>query len=369
VDGSHAGVSAGLVITANSSAVRGLELTGWSSGIVIASAKGNAIGGSQPGAGNVISANRDGVEIFGFDATGNIVAGNYVGTDTTGRRALGNALVGIDIFAGAAHNTIGGLKAGAGAGNVISANRDGVDIFGGAAGNVVAGNRIGTDATRSRVLGNALDGVAIFGGADDNTIGGSQPGAENVISANRDGLDIFGGSTKNVVAGNYIGTNAAGRRALGNASQGVVVYNGAHDNTIGGPRPGDRNVISANQGDGVDISDKGTRVNRVQGNYVGTDVTGRRALGNIAEGVDVFNGASRNTIGGPRPSDRNVISANHDDGIDISDMGTRVNRVQGNYIGTDVTGRHPLGINSAASSSSAAQPTTRSAARTGASVT
>ena len=403
VDGSHAGVSAGLVIAANSSAVRAVELTGWSSGIVIASATGNAIGGSRPGSGNVISANRDGVEIFGSGAKGNVVAGNHIGTDTTGTRALGNALVGIDIFDSAAHNTIGGLQSGSG--NVISANRDGLDIYGRANGNLVAGNHIGTDAAGRRALGNALAGIAIFGGAYNNTIGVSHHRAENVISANRDGLDIFGGSTNNVVAGNYIGTDAVGRRALGNTFTGVSIFGGAHDNTVGGPKSGDRNVISANHSDGVDVFG-GAAGNVVAGNYIGTDAVGRRALGNTFDGVDIFggahdntvggpksgdrnvisanhsdgvdvfggaagnvlagnyiginaagkralgnafqgvavyNGANRNTVGGANPGDRNVISANHDDGIDISDKGTRVNRVSGNYIGTDGTGRLALG--------------------------
>src|SRR5262249_26619118 len=59
---------------------------------------------------------------------------------------------------------------------------------------------------------------------------------------------------------------------------GIRVISGAANNTIGGSMVGDRNVISGNSGDGIDISGSGTTGNVVLGNYVGTDVSGRSLI-------------------------------------------------------------------------------------------
>ncbi len=58
-------------------------------------------------------------------------------------------------------------------------------------------------------------------GASNNLIGTSgqsadDAGQRNIISGNTgDGIDVYGGATGNVVAGNYIGTNAAGTASSG----------------------------------------------------------------------------------------------------------------------------------------------------------
>ena len=68
-----------------------------------------------------------------------------------------------------------------------------------------------------------------------------------------DGIEITGsGASNNAVLGNFIGTNAAGTAALGNGT-GVVIDNGASNNTIGGTGAGAGNVISGNSVDGIDI--------------------------------------------------------------------------------------------------------------------
>src|SRR5208282_3482089 len=99
---------------------------------------------------------------YGIGGAGddNQFAGNLIGTDVTGTRAIGNG-VGIRLPAGCTNNTIGGTDLGAG--NIISGNDDGVDIFSGP-GNVVAGNFIGTDVTGTKPLGNSNWGVALRAG-------------------------------------------------------------------------------------------------------------------------------------------------------------------------------------------------------------
>src|SRR5581483_11754622 len=100
-----------------------------------------------------------------------------------------------------------------------------------------------------------------------NRIGGTTPAERNVISNNFvNGVDISSSASGNVVEGNYIGTTAAGTAALANSSYGVYVGGGS--NTIGGTTPGARNVISGNFFEGVRVEGSS---NVVEGNYVGTD--------------------------------------------------------------------------------------------------
>ena len=297
----------------------------------------NTIGGTAAGDCNVISGNAEaGVFIHG-SATGNLVAGNYIGTDVTGTEALGNAYAGVEIADSASNNTIGGTAAGDR--NVISGGvQGGLFIHGSATGNLVAGNYIGTDVTGTKALGNAYAGVEITESASNNTIGGTAAGDRNVISGSvQGGLFIHGSATGNLVAGNYIGTDVTGTKVLGNAYAGVEITESAWNNTIGGTAAGDRNVISGSvQGGGVFIHGSATG-NLVAGNYIGTDVTGTKALGNALVGVEITESASNNTIGGTAAGDRNVISGNAGGGVFIDDSATG-NLVEGNYISGNAGG-------------------------------
>ena len=88
-------------------------------GIYINGVPRNTIGGTTPGARNVISDNQIGIYLLGSTATGNQIQGNLIGLDATGKTPLGNH---IGIFLDAAtHNTIGGTTAGAR--NVIAGNK------------------------------------------------------------------------------------------------------------------------------------------------------------------------------------------------------------------------------------------------------
>ena len=133
----------------------------------------------------------------------------------------------------------------------------------------------------------------------------------------------------NVVEGDFIGTDVTGTAALSN-SQGIII-SGASTNTIGGTTAEARNVISGNDGPGVLIRGSGSTGNLVQGNYIGTDVNGTIDLGNSSHGVTIESGASNNAIGGATPGARNVISANGAHGVVIGGPSTG-NSVQGNSI-------------------------------------
>jgi hypothetical protein len=310
---------------------------------------GNTVGGTTTATRNVISGNTAGVSIASAD--GNTVEGNFIGPDVSGTASLGGQGVGIEVWNGAADNVIGGTAAGAG--NVISGNSSaGVHFFttgsGGANNDIVQGNLIGTTADGTTALANGT-GVLVQGGSSNNTIGGTAVGARNVISGNSNaGVEIAGSSaTGNVVEGNYIGTDVTGTAAVGNHSAGVLLRN-ATGNTIGGLAPGARNLISGNLGTGVPdtgegvLMDQGSSGNVVQGNYIGTDVTGTLALANVNDGVKLIDNSTNNTIGGTVAGARNLISGNGNSGLVIG-IGASNNLVQGNYIGTDFTGTAALG--------------------------
>ena len=194
-------------------------------------------------------------------------------------------------------------------------------------------------------LGNSSNGVEVDAGCIGNTIGGTASGAGNIISANQNcGILITGdGASGNLIQGNKIGTDVTGTVALGNAFWGVELWEAA-ENTVGWPDAGAGNIVSGNEQGGVAIRGIDAVDDVVQGNLIGTDATGTTALGNGYSGVYVGDwgvagdAASNTTIGGTTAGAGNVISANGQDGILITGDGASGNLIQGNKIGTDVTG-------------------------------
>jgi hypothetical protein len=89
--------------------------------------------------------------------------------------------------------------------------------------------------------------------------------------------------------------------------------------------------------------------NVIEGNYIGTDLSGtaKNPNGNISEGyfvpaIEVYN-SPFNIIGGTAAPARNLISGNDSAGMAFTEVGSHDNKVQGNYIGTDASGLTPLG--------------------------
>ncbi len=308
-------------------------------GVLIGDSPNNTIGGTDPGARNIISGNdANGVWIPGSLSDGNQVLGNYIGTDVSGTADLGNGNVGVEVESGSG-NTIGGTAPGAR--NVISGNGQSGVLFDNASGNQALGNYIGTDASGTVDLGNTEQGVLI-GDSTNNTIGGTDPAARNIISGNdSNGVWIAGSlSDGNQVLGNYIGVDVSGTASLGNGLLGVEIQDGTN-NTVGGTALGSRNVISGNAEAGILIENSSG--NQVVGNYIGTDASGMVDIGNAFEGVRIQAGSTNNTIGGATAAARNIISGNDRNGVVITGSTSSFNTVQGNYIGTDVTRWGPLG--------------------------
>jgi parallel beta-helix repeat protein len=227
----------------------------------------------------------------------------------------------------------------------------GISVGPRASGNLITGNDIGTEVTGTAARPNAGGGILVL--SSGNTIGGLTSGDRNIISGNGvDGIFLTdAGATHNLVQGNFIGTDATGTKPLGNTRHGVSITQtndtsnpSGSDNTIGGTAAGAGNVISGNGGFGIVIFGPhgGASGNLVQGNLVGTDVSGTQAIGNAGDGV-VLSSASDNTVGGTTPAARNVISGNGKYGVVIESIPSTGNLVQGNFIGTDPTGTSPIG--------------------------
>jgi titin len=305
-------------------------------GVFLNAAPGNLIGGTAAGAGNLISGNGSvGVAVVGAPGLGNTIEGNTIGADVTGAAALGNVNDGV-FLDGAPGNFVGG--------NLVSGNGSvGVQIFGAtASGNVLLGNKIGTDATGRSALPNLRDGL-FLNGAPGNVIGSPAAGAGNLISGNGSvGVQIFGpAASGNVLMGNVIGADVSGAAVLPNARDGVFV-NGAPGNVIGGSVVGSGNLVSGNGSVGIQLFGTGASGNRVLGNKVGTDASGLAALPNARDGVFV-NGAPGNVIGGTGPNDGNLISGNVSVGLQVFGPGSSGNTVVGNRIGLNANGAPALG--------------------------
>jgi CSLREA domain-containing protein len=270
---------------------------------------------------------------------GHIIEGNYIGTDISGTQALGNN-IGVWILNNSSNNTIGGITPGAR--NLISGNiESGISIREvGTTGNVVQGNFIGTDVNGSAAIANGSDGIEI-NNAPGNFLGGTAAGEGNLLSGN-DGSGIFihgTDATGNVIQGNIMGLDATGSLTIPNDATGITIEE-AFNNLIGGTDPGARNVISGNNSDGIEIGQSDETM--VQGNFIGTDISGTIEIGNSGAGISIGD-ASNNTIGGTAAGAGNVISGNNGPGLSIDDSSTTGNIVLGNFIGTDVTGTDSLG--------------------------
>jgi hypothetical protein len=270
----HGGQNGGIWITAGGSTLRGLVLNNFSTAILLQSGGGNLIqgcyigtdaagtgdastggigirminsdnntvGGSSPGAGNLISGN-DSVGVLAESSDGLVLQGNLVGTDITGSVALQNGTAAIS-FSGSNNAIIGGSAAGAG--NVISGNLGSGIAMSGGSGYVIQGNFIGTDITGTKPLGNTI-GINDSGGASA-AIGGTAAGEGNLISANKGyGIYAYNGATDTTILGNLIGTDVSGTLPLGNIT-GVATGNDDGGVQIGGVEPGEANVIAFNAG-------------------------------------------------------------------------------------------------------------------------
>lgn len=147
-----------------------------------------------------------------------------------------------------------------------------------------------------------------------------------VINGFEYGVFFFGSVSNNLIEDNFIGVDSSGTQAVPNQSTGIFI-NGMN-NLIR------RNLISGNREIAIEIY-RGSG-HRIEGNLIGTDVTGTNPLPNRAGGISIE--SNNNFVGGLLPGQANVIAFNSTfpvfgSGDGISIIKTAVNnRISGNSI-------------------------------------
>lgn len=203
----------------------------------------------------------------------NIIQGNFIGTNAAGTDGLGNLNNGIDITASPG-NLIGGTAPGAG-NLISANDGNGIYIHSGSDSTTVQGNRIGTNAAGNAIIlgagqtqiSNSGDGIILESFA--NLVGGTTVGARNIVAASSgDAIDLQSASN-NQVKGNSIGTDATGIINLGNRGGAGVRVSDGSGNTIGGVTSAEANLIANNLlGVQVDAFSGPASGNTIEGNSI-----------------------------------------------------------------------------------------------------
>ncbi|HSS22426.1 MAG TPA: right-handed parallel beta-helix repeat-containing protein [Pyrinomonadaceae bacterium] len=374
---------------------RGIYLTGFN----------NLLGGDEAGAGNTISgngeprpnsANCDGEGINAFAlfnadtkalvSAGAVIKGNRIGTDPSGNDPIGNCSQGIATEPLVA-TTIGSVTPNGR--NVISGNNwDAVwcmdfSIFTGRPTEggfcFVGGNNIGTNILGTGAIGNSANNynptfrfrtgkVTIWnnlsftavGGQAGTTTGGPCTGFCNLVSGNLlTGPDdasalVVAGYGNVAILDNFVGTTVTGDVGLPNDS-GVGVFGiktsfptiwlGAIGLDQFNSEVSLGNLISGNFLSGATVG--GLMNAQVQGNLIGTDISGTSAIPNGLLSSDnpgllisVFTGIV--AIGSQDPVGRNIISGNRGSGISIFGSTAGPVTILNNYLGVN-SSTSPLG--------------------------
>ncbi|MEQ9407983.1 MAG: DUF4347 domain-containing protein, partial [Fuerstiella sp.] len=222
---------------------------------------------------------------------------------------------------------------------VTGSTDEGIEVAGssghGAANNnIIENNWVGIDFS-GIAAANADSGILVVNGASNNIV------RNNVVAGNSGiGIDVRGASVdSNVVEGNIVGLAADGTTVVANGSYGIRVSDTATNTRIGTDGNGtndaaERNIISGNTSNGIYVENADATV--IDGNYIGTDVTGTLDRGNNLDGVTVGTGATNTVIG--TAGFGNLISGNNDEGIDVDPGVGAGTLIRANYIGTNAAG-------------------------------
>ena len=285
-------------------------------------ASDNTIGGTVSGARNVVGANgfafatvqdpngtftfkRHGIQVDGnhFSSANdpsenNVIKGNWLGLGTDGTTNLGNGEDGISIYRYANENIVGGPTDAEK--NISVYNNEGIFIQLNSTGNVVQGNWVGLLPDGLTAVGNNNSGIKVQGESNQNIIGGSASGEGNIIVGHGShGIlstsDLSGGqppAEENLFYGNIIGdtTLANSNPTFANAGDGIHIQEQSQGNIIGGPLPGQGNIIGNNSGNAVFLLDATANRNRIVGNTM---------ICNGARGIELNDAANNTATLGP----------------------------------------------------------------------
>lgn len=228
----------------------------------------------------------------------------------------GNTGNGLTLAAGSVGSTIKGL--------VI--NRSGTGHYGIALDNsnshIIQCNFLGTNFVGTANLGSSKGGISL-NTVNDSLIGGTSAGSGNLVSGNStltygvgDGILTVGVNDNNIFQGNWVGLGSDGSCVGNGDGQGITIS--GNNNLVGGITVAARNVVSCHTttglGDGVDIvglAGVTSTGNKVQGNYIGTNVNGQvqSGYGNNS-GSGMVGDVNDNLIGGTGAGEGNIIAGN-----------------------------------------------------------
>ena len=231
------------------------------------------------------------VSIFGGDQTGTTYSSPGIILNGAGAGA-GD---GFDVTAG--NSTIEGFVIQGFTGHGIMLSSKGSDE--------IINVSIGTNATLNGVTANTMDGILISNVGSDAiqscTISGNTQNGIEITGTNAANILIGAGGTIMAAnpgtafgGGNHIGVDVTGTLSVPNQLDGILIHNSANHITMVD------NVVSANAGNGIHITgtgassavNTGTYGNILTGNFIGTDITGTKVLGNTGDGVLIDGGST-----------------------------------------------------------------------------
>lgn len=278
--------------------------------------------------GNLISGNSfDGISIANNQCVDTTIDGNTIGMNAGRTGALRNTGSGIRIYGG------NGYKIGSGGRNYVGGNgQQGIYMSGGVSNVLLQGNYIGVGSNGTTAIANGL-GVIFF-----NAAGSDIALSNNVISGNNAyGVEVSGGTLTNLsFGGNIIGMSASGLTSVSNNGAGIALFS-ASNARIGGNASAQRNVVSGNAGPGIHLENSGANGSIViAGNYIGLHAGGSDGPGNGNEGIYAVN-TPNVQVGGTDQTWRNYICKNSASGIFSSSSGSQW-WIANNYIGVEVSG-------------------------------
>ena len=358
----------GLQVSSQNVEIYGLKLSGWVAGVWADNSNSDSLVIGKSGAGNVIVDN----DVYGIhisNADSAVIQGNYIGLDFDGITAKGNHAEGIRLSN--SRGTLIGGDSTAGEGNIIAGNGDNpsdsdsdLNIQGVSSLTRVYGNVFGTSplidsaysfskgvsvSSDSILIGDSIVGYgntfaptnigftsfSISNSTGSKIVGnniGLQVGANDTVynrAANIDGLRIsscddievvknviagftrhglrFSGTSDVIVNGNEIGTNISGSPNVGNGLNGIQVESLSAGIKIF------ENIIAANGQNGIQIFQSDS-IN-IYGNIIGRALDGVTSLSNGDNGVYVTNNSSFIVLGGDSTHLENIIADNGNYGL------------------------------------------------------
>jgi parallel beta-helix repeat protein len=180
---------------------------------------------------------------------------------------------------------------------------------------------MGTDINGMDTIANDI-AILLGGGARYNIIGGYGPNDRNIISGNRyEGIEIADiGTDHNQIIGNYIGTNVLCSAAIPNVI-GIGVATNPHNNIF------DSNVVSGNKRFGFlfyEHADSNLLIN----NRIGVADDGVTEMRNSISGVVIMQSCKNNIIG--QEGKGNIIANADSSGVIVGDDNSKYNTISSN---------------------------------------